>query len=186
MPRQGEPSTSLKGRQWCVYLCLNLHILKHLKHILTSSLLPLQTLLGLVQLEILRVTEPLTIKTAPHQTGSTQLTLKNASSFPLRISLSFSDHCQVFSISPPSLTMSPGTRTSLSVSFTPGACSGTLNRYGGYSRMVLILFFFTNKWDHDKLKCVIGFIPQKSIDLKKSSLRNFTFPWVCCVISLVL
>ncbi|XP_050736162.1 centrosomal protein of 192 kDa-like isoform X2 [Eriocheir sinensis] len=94
---------------------------------LTLASCPVKALIGLVQLEILRTAETLTIKTALHQPGTTELTLKNGSSFPLRISLSFSDHCRAFSISPPSLTMSPGTRTSLSVSFMPGASSGTLN-----------------------------------------------------------
>lgn len=146
-----------EGEDSYVYLCFNLHILKD---ILTSSFLSVQTLIGLVQLEILRTAEPLMIKATPHQTGTTQLTLKNASSFPLHINLSFNDHCRAFSISPPNLTMTPGTRTSLSVSFAPGASLGTLNRYGGYSRMVAMYSLTSHhNWDHDQLKCVVGFTP---------------------------
>lgn len=149
-----------EGEDNDVWICLNLHILKDLKDILISSFLSVQTLIGLVQLEILRTAEPLMIKTAPHQTGTTQLTLKNASSFPLRISLSFNDHCRAFSISPPNLTMTPGTRTSLSVSFAPGASLGTLNRYGVFSGMVVMCSLTSpHNWDHDQLKCVVGFTP---------------------------
>ena len=108
--------------------------------IITPSLpLPPQAAIGVVQLQILRTHEPLLVNANPHQSGTTHLTLKNASSFPLHISLSVKDESQAFSLHPSSLTMPPGACSSPALFFTPGGHVGTLNRYAAARKKFSII-----------------------------------------------
>ncbi|XP_063869324.1 uncharacterized protein LOC135105178 [Scylla paramamosain] len=88
---------------------------------------PIKAAIGVVELQILRTPEPLVVDTHPHESGTTHFTLKNASCFPLHISLSVKEDSQAFSVQPSSFIMPPGGRSFPALLFIPGACVGTVN-----------------------------------------------------------